>query len=120
MISLLIHHGGSFRKFSNREYREGKTDMFDFVDIDYFSVHELDAMVLQLGYDGIDELMYYHYLRPMTDLDIVKLPDKSHHREIPIGYRVEASSASPTKNELLMLEWYDNSTPAKASSNTCV
>ncbi|GKB53877.1 hypothetical protein Tco_0904630 [Tanacetum coccineum] len=46
---LLIHHGESFRKFPNREYREGKTDMFDFVDIDYFSVDEMDVMVLQLG-----------------------------------------------------------------------
>ncbi|GJX92371.1 hypothetical protein Tco_0345697 [Tanacetum coccineum] len=46
---LLIHHGESLRKFPNCKYREGKTDMFDFVDIDYFSVDELDAMVLQLG-----------------------------------------------------------------------
>ncbi|GJW03141.1 hypothetical protein Tco_1561997 [Tanacetum coccineum] len=43
-FSLLIHHGGSFRKFPNHEYREGKTDMFDFVDMYCFSVHELDAM----------------------------------------------------------------------------
>ncbi|GKB58533.1 hypothetical protein Tco_0914719 [Tanacetum coccineum] len=32
--------------------------------------------------------------------------------------RVEVFSASPNRNELLMLEWYDNSTTTKASSNT--
>ncbi|GJT09911.1 hypothetical protein Tco_0856953 [Tanacetum coccineum] len=68
--SLLIYHGGSFRKFPNHDYLGGKIDMFDFVDIDYFSVHELDVMVLQLRYNGADEPMYYHYLKPMTDLDV--------------------------------------------------
>ncbi|GJY15178.1 gag-pol polyprotein [Tanacetum coccineum] len=128
--SLLIHHGGSFRKFPNHEYRGGKTDMFNFMDIDYFYVHELDAMVLQLGYDGVDKPMYYHYLRPMTDLDVehgitklncyytsnsqIRATIEEYHKDMG----VEASSASPKKNLLLMLEWYDNSTPVKASSNT--
>ncbi|GJT45049.1 hypothetical protein Tco_0953764, partial [Tanacetum coccineum] len=121
------------------------------------SVHELDAMVKQLGYDGVDEPMYYYYLRLMTDLDVGLLAlgsDEDVHSlsylicnfkviEVFIEYRittlnyfymsnsqiratieeyqkdigVEASSASPKKNELLMLEWYDNNTPANASSN---
>nr|GEU38859.1 hypothetical protein [Tanacetum cinerariifolium] len=67
---LLIHHGASFRKFLNHEYQEGKTDMFDFVDIYCFSVHKLDIMVLQLGYDGINKPMCYQYLSSMTDLDV--------------------------------------------------
>ncbi|GJS33644.1 hypothetical protein Tco_0532026 [Tanacetum coccineum] len=109
-FSLLIHHGGSFRKFPNSEYRG--------------------------GYDSVDEPMYYHYFRPMTDLDVgllalgsdedvhsltclisnvkIRATIKEYHKDIG----VEASSASPKKNELLMLEWYDNTTPMKASSNT--
>ncbi|GKC26465.1 hypothetical protein Tco_1033759 [Tanacetum coccineum] len=43
-------------KFPSREYREVKTDMFDLEDIDYFSVHEMDVMVLQLGYDETSDL----------------------------------------------------------------
>nr|GEV85693.1 hypothetical protein [Tanacetum cinerariifolium] len=35
-FSLVIHHGGSFRKFIGHEYREGKTDIFDYMDIDCF------------------------------------------------------------------------------------
>ncbi|GKB41009.1 hypothetical protein Tco_0885951 [Tanacetum coccineum] len=130
IFSLVIHHGGSFRKFTGRKYREGKTNMFDFVDIDCLSVHELDVMVLQLGYDGINKPMYYHYLRLMTDLDvehgITKLNcyymSKSQIRAIIEEYHedmiVKASSSSLKKKDLLMLKWYDNSTPSKASSNT--
>ncbi|GKC25464.1 hypothetical protein Tco_1027614 [Tanacetum coccineum] len=96
---------------------------------DCFYVHELDAMVLQLGYDGVDEPMYYHYLRPMTDLDVehginklncyytsnsqIRATIEEYHKDMG----VEASSTSPKKNLLLMLEWYANSTPVKASSN---
>ncbi|GJT97744.1 hypothetical protein Tco_1093262 [Tanacetum coccineum] len=98
-LSLLIHDGGSFRKFPNREYRG-------------------------------DEPMYYHYLRPMTDLDVGLLvlgSDEDVHslsclicnfKNIRRICGIESSSASPKKNELLMREWYDNSTPTKASSNT--
>nr|GEW47383.1 hypothetical protein [Tanacetum cinerariifolium] len=39
---------------------------------------------------------------------------EEYHKDIG----VESSSVSPKKNELLMLEWYDNRTSAKASSNT--
>nr|GEU74656.1 Gag-Pol polyprotein [Tanacetum cinerariifolium] len=39
---------------------------------------------------------------------------EEYHKDIG----VEASSASPKKNILLMLEWHDNYTPVKACSNT--
>nr|GEZ00178.1 hypothetical protein [Tanacetum cinerariifolium] len=144
---LLIHHGESFRKFLNHEYQEGKTDMFDFVDIYCFSVYKLDIMVLQLGYDGINKPMCYQYLRPMTDLDVGLLAlglDEDVHSltslisnfkviEVFIEHGItklncyymsnslirvtieeyqedmvlEASSASPKKNELLMLKCFD-------------
>nr|GEX08708.1 hypothetical protein [Tanacetum cinerariifolium] len=84
----------------------------------------------ELGYDGVDAPMYYHYLRPMPDLDVehritklnyyymlnseIRATIEEYHEDMG----VESSSASPRKNEFLMLEWYDNSTPTKASSNT--
>ncbi|GJU12383.1 hypothetical protein Tco_1134779 [Tanacetum coccineum] len=98
-FSLLIHHGRSFRKFPNREYREGKTDMFDFVDMDCFSIHELDVMVLQLGSDGINEHMYYYYLRSMSDLDI-RTTIEEYHEDMG----VEATSCHLKADNVLLNE----------------
>ena len=55
--------------FPDREYVGGAEDIFDRVDIDVFSVFDLDQMVLQLGYTGKNEPLFYHYLSPMSTLD---------------------------------------------------
>ena len=39
------------------------------VDAEVFLMFELDKMVRQLGYIGKNESLFYHYLRPMSDLD---------------------------------------------------
>ena len=56
-------------RFPDREYVGGAEDIFDRVDIDVFSVFDLDQMVLQLGYTGKNEPLFYHYLSPMSTLD---------------------------------------------------
>ena len=56
-------------RFPNREYVGGTEDIFDMVDIDVFSVFDLDEMVLKLGYTGQTEPLFYHYLSPMSSLD---------------------------------------------------
>nr|KAJ0196211.1 hypothetical protein LSAT_V11C700371490 [Lactuca sativa] len=57
-FTFKINHGGSFTTtVSGRSYIDGLIDHFDFVDMDVFSVHELDDMMAVLGYnDG--SIMY--------------------------------------------------------------
>ncbi|KAL4573287.1 hypothetical protein LXL04_020087 [Taraxacum kok-saghyz] len=72
-FSLQIHHGGMFTKSRSRRYVDGTVDYFYYVDIDLFSVHELDAMVKELGYVERQGLNY-HFLIPELDLDFGLLP----------------------------------------------
>ncbi|CAI9268154.1 unnamed protein product [Lactuca saligna] len=51
MFTIELHHGGRFTKFPGISYIEGKLDHIDLVDMDEFSVHELDEVMLKLGYD---------------------------------------------------------------------
>ncbi|KAL4562133.1 hypothetical protein LXL04_034327 [Taraxacum kok-saghyz] len=60
-------------KSRSRRYVDGTMDYFDYVDIDVFSVHELDAMVEELGYVERQGLKY-HFLIPELDLDFGILP----------------------------------------------
>ncbi|GKB91106.1 shikimate O-hydroxycinnamoyltransferase [Tanacetum coccineum] len=50
-------------------YVKGHVDIFDMIDIDLFSVIALNRMVLQLGYTGEFEPLFYNCLRPLTSLD---------------------------------------------------
>ncbi|GKA53795.1 heat stress transcription factor B-4-like protein [Tanacetum coccineum] len=50
-------------------YVDGHVDIFDMVDIDLFIVVALNMMVVQLGYIGKSEPLFYNYLRPLTSLD---------------------------------------------------
>ena len=72
-FTLKIHHGGIFTKSPGRRYVDGTIDYVDFVDIDVFSVHELDTMVREIGYvEG--QTLYYHFLIPEVELDFGLLP----------------------------------------------
>nr|GEW56354.1 hypothetical protein [Tanacetum cinerariifolium] len=50
-------------------YVNGHVDIFDMVDIDLFTVVALNMMVVQLGYTGESDPLFYNYLRPLTSLD---------------------------------------------------
>nr|GEX61049.1 hypothetical protein [Tanacetum cinerariifolium] len=50
-------------------YVDDHVDIFDMVDIDLFTVVALNMMVVQLGYTGKSEPMFYNYLRPLASLD---------------------------------------------------
>ncbi|GJV00245.1 hypothetical protein Tco_1329515 [Tanacetum coccineum] len=69
MFSIRIHHGGKFQRYPGRMYVNGHVDIFDMVDIDLFTVVALNMMVVQLGYTGESEPLFYNYLRPLTSLD---------------------------------------------------
>ncbi|GJS37272.1 hypothetical protein Tco_0535654 [Tanacetum coccineum] len=50
-------------------YVSGHVNIFDMVDIDLFIVVALNMIVVQLGYTGESEPLFYNYLRPLTSLD---------------------------------------------------
>ncbi|KAL4578783.1 hypothetical protein LXL04_014914 [Taraxacum kok-saghyz] len=67
-FSITLHHGGKFTKFRGRTYIDGKVDYVKFIDMDEFSVHELDYMMQQLGYE-VPPVIYYHFQIPNGDFD---------------------------------------------------
>ncbi|CAI9292486.1 unnamed protein product [Lactuca saligna] len=68
MFTIKLHHGGNFTKLPNTKYVKGEVRYIDLVDIDEFSVYELDAMMLELGY-SVPRVIYYHFRIPHEDLD---------------------------------------------------
>ncbi|KAK1417391.1 hypothetical protein QVD17_26518 [Tagetes erecta] len=68
LFSIKLHHGGSFTKFPGRTYQRPVETLVDMLDVDKFSVHELDTVLEYLGYDK-EATRYYHYLYPNGDLD---------------------------------------------------
>jgi hypothetical protein len=75
-------------RFPDREYVGGTEDIFDRVDVDVFSFFDLDQMVLQLGYTGHNEPLFYHYLSPMSTLDHDMFPLSSDDDVRCLGYLV--------------------------------
>nr|KAJ0186169.1 hypothetical protein LSAT_V11C900500450 [Lactuca sativa] len=70
IFSVQLHHGGQFTKFPGRKYIKGKQNYVDLLDIDTFSIHDIDEMMEELGHIDSDQtLLYYHFLRPFGDLD---------------------------------------------------
>ncbi|CAI9264543.1 unnamed protein product [Lactuca saligna] len=56
IFSIRLYHGGEFTKFPGRKYIKGKQTYIDLLDMDTFSVHDIDEMMEQLGY--VDEDWY--------------------------------------------------------------
>nr|KAJ0221711.1 hypothetical protein LSAT_V11C200064010 [Lactuca sativa] len=60
LFTIELRHGGKFTHFQNVRHVKGKLTYIDLVDIDEFSVHELDAMMLELGY-MVPPVIYYQF-----------------------------------------------------------
>ncbi|KAK1406084.1 hypothetical protein QVD17_41369 [Tagetes erecta] len=70
MFSIKLHHGGSFTRVPGSTYNGGKVNFIDLIDIDQFSVHELDGTMGELDYPLDEDPIYYHFLVPgETQLD---------------------------------------------------
>jgi len=69
-FTITLHHGGRFTNAPGRRYVGGKIDNVDLIDIDKFSVHEVDLMMGMLNYIGGKERIFYHFLIPNTNLDV--------------------------------------------------
>nr|KAJ0207043.1 hypothetical protein LSAT_V11C500283210 [Lactuca sativa] len=50
LCTFKIHHGGMFTKYPGRRYVGGSIDYVDYVDMDVFSVYELDDMLKKIAY----------------------------------------------------------------------
>nr|KAJ0213576.1 hypothetical protein LSAT_V11C400159250 [Lactuca sativa] len=75
-FSIKLHHGGKFTKIADIKNIGGQVCYIDYVDIDEFSVHELDDIMLDLGYPDPQ----------MTEVvDISDSPVISYHSKIPNG-----------------------------------
>ncbi|CAI9301126.1 unnamed protein product [Lactuca saligna] len=134
IFSIELHHGGSFTKFPNIRYINGQVRYFDVVDIDEFSVHELELMMRELGYDGT-EIMYYHFrlhnegfdfgLRALgNDDDVRNLSRYVTHNNKMIKVYTEHGQTnlltyfmSPTGPRRVIIEDLDNQGPLRPSSH---
>ncbi|GJV72365.1 hypothetical protein Tco_1492360 [Tanacetum coccineum] len=68
-FSLKIHHGGCFSDSPNRKYKDGTFNFFDQVDVDLFSIVDLNDMLEMLGYKNRSSI-HYHYKMPDSNLDV--------------------------------------------------
>nr|KAJ0188211.1 hypothetical protein LSAT_V11C900472550 [Lactuca sativa] len=73
VCTFKIHHGGMFTKYTRRRYVGESIDYVDYVDMDVFSVHELDDMLKEIGHIN-GEPIYYHFLILEIDIDYGLLP----------------------------------------------
>nr|KAJ0184472.1 hypothetical protein LSAT_V11C900490150 [Lactuca sativa] len=62
----MLYHGGEFTKYPDVRYIDGTVNYVDMVDIDEFSVHELDAIMKGFRY-GVPPIIYYHFPMPGGD-----------------------------------------------------
>nr|GEX28085.1 transposase, mutator type [Tanacetum cinerariifolium] len=64
----MICYAGCFTKSLDNKYVHGDFDFLDCIDIDEFSVHDVNEMVKKLGFSGRN-IMYYSFLKPDMNLD---------------------------------------------------
>ncbi|GKE35936.1 hypothetical protein Tco_1455258 [Tanacetum coccineum] len=55
LFSIKLHHAGKFKELEKRKYVNGLVAYVDGFDIDKFSVHELNDVMVELGYINNDD-----------------------------------------------------------------
>ncbi|GKB35969.1 hypothetical protein Tco_0880911 [Tanacetum coccineum] len=68
LFSLKVNYAGFFTESPGRSYVNGDFSFFDCIDINEFSVHELNDMVKKIGFSG-KTIMYYSFLKLDMSLD---------------------------------------------------
>lgn len=61
LFTIKLYHNGEFTRFPDVKYIDGNISYVDMVDIDEFSVHQLNIVIKGLGY--VVPLMIYYHLR---------------------------------------------------------
>nr|KAJ0210668.1 hypothetical protein LSAT_V11C400200670 [Lactuca sativa] len=50
-FTMMLHHGGTFEYYPNREYDGGKVDYVDFIEVETFSPEVFHSILSSFGYD---------------------------------------------------------------------
>ncbi|CAI9301373.1 unnamed protein product [Lactuca saligna] len=66
LFTIKLYHRGEFTKFLDVQYIDGSVNYVDMVNIETFSVHELDIIMKGSRY-GVPPVIYYHFLVPGGD-----------------------------------------------------
>ncbi|CAI9281906.1 unnamed protein product [Lactuca saligna] len=136
MFTIKLHHGGRFTKFPGISYIEGKLVHIELVDMDEFFVHELEEVMLKLGYD-VPPVIYYHYqllngylefgLRTLgNDIDVLSLAQYFEHHKIIKVYtehnetNLLTSFMSPRVKPRAIIEEIPDDVPLPKSNSTVV
>nr|GEY59443.1 cytochrome P450 CYP82D47-like [Tanacetum cinerariifolium] len=70
LFFIKLHHAGKLKELDKKKYVNDLVAYVDGLDIDKFFVHELNEVMMELGYVNNDDPIYYHYMIPGTDLEI--------------------------------------------------
>lgn len=70
MFSIKLHYSREFTKFPRRKYVKGKVKYIDLLYSDILCVHEIDEIMEELHQVEEDKLLYYHFIKPLSDLNV--------------------------------------------------
>lgn len=65
-----LHHGGKFTKFTDIIYVDGQVRCIYLLDIDEFSIHEIDTIMVEICYVDTP-VICYHIRIPHSGLDFI-------------------------------------------------
>nr|KAJ0194220.1 hypothetical protein LSAT_V11C800442790 [Lactuca sativa] len=65
LFTIMLYHGGEFTKFLDMNYINGTMTYANMVDIEEFSIHEMDAIMKGILYSSS---IYYHFRLPKGDM----------------------------------------------------
>ncbi|KAL4588918.1 hypothetical protein LXL04_001818 [Taraxacum kok-saghyz] len=113
LFTIKLYHGGEFTNFRDRKYIDGKVNYVDMVDIDEFSIHDLDAIMRGLRY-GVPPYIYYHFLVPNGDFQFgfkmnpnpvrkVTLEQLDEDDEVATAPVLEHVNETPSKTDVLLV-----------------
>lgn len=73
LFYIQLHHGGYFVESPTRSYVNGKVTFIDTVDIDEFSIVELNHILKEVGYN--DQVpVFYHFRLPLVEMSSGLVP----------------------------------------------
>ncbi|CAI9266193.1 unnamed protein product [Lactuca saligna] len=67
-FTMMLHHGGNFEYYPNRDYDGGKIDYIDFIEVETFSPKVFQSILTSFGYDV--ETTYAYSLVSFAPLDV--------------------------------------------------
>ncbi|KAD3337257.1 hypothetical protein E3N88_32777 [Mikania micrantha] len=98
LFSIKIHHGGAFSELPGHTYEDGQVNLVDLLNVNNFSVVQLDEVRVKLGYQ-VDETSYYHLLVPGGDLDTVIYKTNDYMAIVPYNEVEELTSSKQLEGQ---------------------